>query len=147
YFTDLPEFMHVLSILYTFFFAFIFIEVLRYLVKPSYINRDIIVAAGCGYLLLLEISSFVMEYLYYHNPDDFIGIRSDSAATVFMDIVYFSSSTLTTIGFGDITPVGHHVRLICSLIGIVGQFYLVVLMGIIISKFSNLPHQPKKNQE
>lgn len=144
YFSGMQPFMNVLSIMYTVFFAFILVEVMRYLTRPSYINRDIILAAACGYLLIIEISVFVMEFFYYINADSFTGIDGRNAATIFMDIVYYSVSTVTTVGYGDITATDHHVRLISSLIGIIGQFYLVVLMGIIVSKFTTSEHRPKK---
>lgn len=54
-----------------------------------------------------------------------------------MDLVYFSSITLTSIGFGDITPSSYHTKLITAFFGIAGQFYVVVLVGILISKFSS----------
>jgi hypothetical protein len=54
-----------------------------------------------------------------------------------MDMVYFSSITLTTIGYGDILPDTHTTKLLASLFGIIGQFYSVVLIGILISKFSS----------
>jgi hypothetical protein len=49
--------------------------------------------------------------------------------------LYYSTITLTSIGYGDITPNVHYTKLIVSLVGIVGQFYSVVLVGILISKF------------
>ncbi len=54
-----------------------------------------------------------------------------------MDLDYFCSVTLTSIGFGDIAPSACFTKLITSFFGIVGQFYSVVLVGILISKFSS----------
>lgn len=58
-----------------------------------------------------------------------------------MDLVYFCSITLTTIGYGDITPNAYYTKLATSLIGIAGQFYSVVLLGILISKFTSREEQ------
>ena len=58
-------------------------------------------------------------------------------SAVYMDLVYFNSITLTSIGYGDLTPGTHYTKLITAFIGIVGQFYSVVLVGILISKFSS----------
>jgi len=44
----IPHFMSVLSIAYVLFFAFIFLEIMKFLIKPSYINADIISASACG---------------------------------------------------------------------------------------------------
>lgn len=126
-----------LNIGYVIFFLFIFWEVLKFLIKPSYINSDIISASACGYLLLIEISTFLLQFFVYQNTQSFKGIDLSSPALTYMDLVYFSSITLTSIGFGDITPGIYYTKLITSFFGIAGQFYSVVLVGILISKFSS----------
>jgi len=132
-----PYFMSALNIIYVVFFTFIFWEIVKFLIRPGYINADIITASACGYLLLLEISVFLMQFFFYNNPASFKGIDQSGPATIYIDLVYFSSITLTSIGFGDITPASHFTKLATSLFGIAGQFYLVVLVGILISKFSS----------
>ena len=51
-----------LNVAYVLFFLIIFWEVLNYLIKPSYINTDIISASACGYFLLIEISTFLLQF-------------------------------------------------------------------------------------
>ncbi len=134
---NLPYFMLTLNISYVIFFTFIFWEVVRFLIKPSYINADVISASACGYLLLVEISAFLLQAYFYHNPLSFKGIDPTGTAASYIDLVYFSSITITSIGFGDITPNTPHTKLVTALFGIAGQFYSVVLVGILISKFSS----------
>jgi hypothetical protein len=136
-FGDKANYLSLMNIAYALFFLFIFWEVLKFLVRPGYINTDIITASACGYLLLIEICTFLLQYFVYQNPQSFKGIDHTDIASIFIDLVYFSSITLTSIGFGDITPAVHYTKLITSLFGIAGQFYTVVLVGIIISKFSS----------
>lgn len=133
---NLPYFL-ILNIAYVVFFLFILWEVLKFLIKPSYINTDIISASACGYFLLIEICTFLLQFFVYQNPQSFKGIDLSSPANTYMDLVYFSSITLTSIGFGDITPNIHYTKLITSFFGIAGQFYSVVLVGILISKFTS----------
>lgn len=133
-----PEiFLLYTSLVYFLFFIVIFYEVMRFLTRPSYINMDIIVAAACGYLLLIETSSFLFQFFYYRSSDVFNGISSGKPFSIFMDLVYFSSITLTSIGFGDITAKAYFAKLTVALLGIIGQFYAVVLMGILVSKFTS----------
>lgn len=134
---NLPYFMLTLNIGYVVFFTFIFWEVVRFLIKPSYINADVISASACGYMLLIEISAFLMQAYFYYNPLSFKGVDATGTAAIYMDLVYFCSITITSIGFGDITPNTHQTKLLTSLFGIAGQFYSVVLVGILISKFSS----------
>lgn len=137
FFGDNPYYFIFLNISYVIFFFFIFWEVLKYLIKPSYINTDIISASICGYLLLIEVSTFLLQFFVYQNSQSFKGIDMSNPASTYMDLVYFSSITLTSIGFGDITPNTHFSKLFTSFFGIAGQFYSVVLVGILISKFTS----------
>lgn len=130
-------YLATLSLVYAIFFLFILWEVLKFLVKPSYINSDIISASACGYFLLIEISTFLLQFIIYQNPQSFKGVDYSNIASTYIDLVYFSSITLTSIGFGDIIPTAHYTKLLTSFFGITGQFYSVVLVGILISKFSS----------
>ena len=137
FFKGVPEFMFLLNLSYVIFFSFIFWEVFRFLIRPSYINADIISAAACGMFLLIESFVFLFQIWVYADSSSFKGLDYSSPAHTFIDLVYYCSITLTTIGYGDITPNAPHTKLAAPLIGIAGQFYFVVLVGILISKFSN----------
>ena len=128
--------MLTLSLCYTGFYLIVFIEVLRYLIRPSYINTDLVSAAICGYLLLIETGIFVMQAIYYALPGSFSNINDTSFTYTYLDMVYFCAITVTSIGFGDITPQHHIARLATVMFGIAGQFYSVVLVGLIISKYT-----------
>ncbi len=128
--------MEALSLCYTVFFLVIFVEVLRFLIRPGYINADLVSASACGYLLLLEIGIFMMQGLHYAIPGAFKGISTESFTAIYLDMVYFCSITVTSIGFGDITPAHHMSKLATSMLGIAGQFYSVVLVGILIGKYT-----------
>ncbi|MBB6369687.1 potassium channel family protein [Chryseobacterium shigense] len=137
FFKDFSWYFTFLNINYVVFFCFLFTEVVRFLLKPGYINTDIISASICGYMLLIEISVFSLQFFQYRDPASFKGVDLSSPALTFMDLVYFCSITFTSIGFGDITPNTHVTKLITAFVGIAGQFYTVVLVGILISKFSS----------
>lgn len=137
WFHDLQHFMEVVSLVYVFFFIYTFLHVFRFLIRPGYINVDIISACAGGYLLLIEISVFLMQFLYYPHPASFPGVDGTSPASIYIDFVYFSSIVQTTIGFGDISPATPAAKLVTAFLGIAGQFYTVVLIGLLISKFSS----------
>lgn len=132
-----PAFMTTISAVYVLFFLFIFLEIIKFLIKPSYVNKDIISASACGYFLLIEVNVFLMQIFFYNNSHSIKGIDMSSTSAVYMDLVYFCSITITSIGFGDILPNSHVTKLVTALFGIIGQFYTVVLVGILISKFSS----------
>jgi hypothetical protein len=135
HFAHIQAYFMVLSVLYVIFFVFIFVEVISFLIKPGYINIDLLSAAACGYLLLIEISTFLFQFFFLRNRASFKGINTIYNAIIFNDFVYFSSITITSIGYGDIVPTIYYTRLLAALVGIIGHFYTVMLVGIVISKF------------
>lgn len=136
-------FMQVLSLLYVAFFSLIFWEVMKFLIRPSYVNADIIFAAGCGYFLLIEISVFLLQFMFYNHPGSIANVDTTKMANTYMDLIYLASVVQTSIGFGDITPSFHTTRLAVSFLGVLSQLYNVLLVGILISKFSSKIN-PKK---
>jgi hypothetical protein len=137
FFVKNDDYKTSIGLVYVLFFVFIFVEIFNFLLKPSYINGDIISAAACGYFLLIEISVFLLQTHYYKNPDSFNGLDSSNPFGTFIDLVYFCCITFSSIGFGDITPNNQQTKLFTALIGVIGQFYSVVLVGILISKFAS----------
>jgi hypothetical protein len=130
-------FMQVLSTAYIFFFLFLLWELMRFLLRPGYINHDLLSAAACGYFLLIEISVFLMQVMYYHNPASFNNVSASNPSGTYIDLVYFCTITQSTIGYGDISPNAHYTKLAASLFGVAGQFYSVVLIGILLSKYAS----------
>ncbi len=129
-------FLLVVSLIYTIFFLFIFFEVFKFLIKPEEFTTDVLSAAGCGYLLLIEVFAFLFQFLLYQNPSSINVEMNQNVSAIFIDLVYFTTISLTTIGFGDIAPTAHYTKLITSLMGLIGTFYTVVLTGILISNFA-----------
>jgi len=63
-----------------------------------------------------------------------------NASGGFSDLVYYSFVTLTTVGYGDITPVTPLVRALTCLEAIAGQFYLAVLIARLVGLPSSIPN-------
>ena len=70
-------------------------------------NRFRVVFGVLGALVAhaIEVWIFALGY-YLMNASDSMGKLTGNHDGSFLDSVYFSFTTFTTIGFGDITPVG-----------------------------------------
>jgi hypothetical protein len=55
---------------------------------------------------------------------------------------YFSFVTLTSLGYGDITPVHAAARSLCILQVLIGVLYPVALLGWLVSLFAHQNQQP-----
>ena len=65
-------------------------------------------------------------------------------AAIVEQLMYFSYITLMTIGYGDILPVTPIAHKAAMFIGLIGQFYLVILTAIVVGKFINQSAQTKE---
>jgi len=53
------------------------------------------------------------------------------------DALYFSMITLTTVGYGDITPVATSARSLAMLEALTGQLYPAIIIARLVSLQSN----------
>jgi hypothetical protein len=86
------------------------------------------------YLNFALIFFFFYRVLYAHAPDAFSGLptgRVDGGAGA--SLLYFSFSTLTTTGFGDITPLHPMARSFANLEAVIGQLYPATLLARLVS--------------
>jgi hypothetical protein len=101
------------------------------------VTASVVVGALCGYLLLVVIGIFTFMILEYLQPGCFKGTTNDNITVFYQEITYYTMITMSTIGYGDIVPVWHVARMLSAFFGIVGQFYVVTFVAIIVSKFSS----------
>ncbi len=95
-----------------------------------YGNR--ITGAICFYLLLGMIWAMIYLLLMRAAPESFNGVTSTNWQENFPHMIYFSFVTLTTLGYGDISPLLPVPRFFVYLEAIVGQFYLAILVASLI---------------
>ncbi len=51
------------------------------------------------------------------------------------ELLYFSLTTLSTIGYGDVVPVGGETRMLAALEGVTGVLYIAITVAILVSRF------------
>lgn len=97
------------------------------------ININRLVGAGCIYLLSGSLWGIVYFLLNVIAPASFSGINAETWSEQLTEFTYFSFVTLTTLGYGDITPVAPIARSLCVLEAVLGQMYLTVLVAALVS--------------
>ena len=96
------------------------------------ISADTLCGAVAIYLMIGLLWSFVYLLIAHQNPAAFS--ISFANAKQFTDFIYFSFVTLTTLGYGDISPISPPARTLAYIEAILGQIYL----AIIVAKFIGL---------
>lgn len=128
-------FLRFLSIFFVIYYSFIFSEVMYQITRAREVRLNVIIGSFCGYMLLSMIALFSYLIIELNTSGSFEGI-SRVSSLIYNELSYFSFITLTSIGFGDIHPITDTSRLTVAFFGMAGQFYMVAVMGIIISRFS-----------
>lgn len=98
----------------------------------GHVDRNTIVGAICIYLLLGMIWALLFALLEGLVPGSFKGLSNEGTNVIFMDLLYFSFVSLTTMGFGDITPTLPLARYLTFMEGIVGQLYLAIMISSLV---------------
>lgn len=114
-------------------------EIVTQVWKSEYVNQIAILGLIGGYLCLGLIGFFICNFIEMIMPGSFNGIveRAVDPSQNREGLFYFSFITLMSIGYGDIAPVGKVARNAAVFIGLIGQFYTVILTAIVVGKFIN----------
>ena len=125
------------------FFSYISINILIGIFRQKTISSDLIYGSICVYLLIGLAWAFVYSAIEITIPGSFefaINYAQDPSSqidrqTTLSLFVYYSYVTLTTLGFGDITPLTPPAQSISILEALTGQFYLVILVARIVGNY------------
>lgn len=113
------------------FFGFAIINILQFMYKAQDVTKEVLFAAVVVYLLMAIMWVFIYGLLEFIQPGSFNipDAQNQEASQLFL---YFSFVTITTLGYGDITPVTDKAASLAVIEAIVGQIYLVVLVAWLV---------------
>jgi voltage-gated potassium channel len=116
---------------------FLVYEILRYIFKTDDLTFDSIFATVSIYLMLALVFSMFYTYIYNTMPGSFKLPDSQilpDFGSVKHNMFYFSMVTIATLGYGDIVPVSSAARMLAVIEAIVGQFFVAVVVAMLIGK-------------
>jgi hypothetical protein len=126
------------SISWLLFFSFVTWSEVRSVLQQKQVTSETISMAICAYLLLGLTWGLLYIVMFERQPGAFNFGESRTVTSLadeqeyFPLLIYFSLTTLTTLGFGDITPVTLQARYAAVAEGITGQLYLAILVARLV---------------
>jgi len=120
------------------FLLWVLVVVLREVFRATTTERDAVLGALCGFVLILMVFMRLHGLLEALTPGAYQAngppLSACSDVMLVATFQYFSTVTLTTVGFGDIVPVTPAARLATGLEAIVGQLYLAVVIATLVGR-------------
>ncbi|MGD9330639.1 MAG: potassium channel family protein [Desulfobacterales bacterium] len=110
--------------------GFIAYKILGYALRGGRVDHEKVAAAVCAYLLLGVVWADLFELVNILIPVSF-----NSTLLSAKDFLYYSFVTLSTLGYGDITPVKGPAQALAYTEALVGQLYLTVLVARLVGLY------------
>ena len=108
------------------------------------VNQNIMVGSVVLYLLLGLIWAMIYLLILLFFPDAFNGLESLAWQENFSRVAYYSFVTLTTLGYGDISPKNSIAEFFVYLQTIVGVFYMAIIVSTLVSsRLAQLQNTPQ----
>jgi len=128
-----PNFyLHLINDLYSLvFIGLLAFVILRQTFRPGPITSRRIQGSVAVYLLLGLLWAVAYEIVEVLSPGSF-SVSARQGATL-SQLGYFSFTTLTTVGFGDILPISPAARSLVVLEALVGQLFPAILIARLVA--------------
>ena len=134
--------------------AFLFLMsalILNEMRKKDHVDGDTVLGGVCVYLLL------VLAFMYTHGLIEFLlpgsyavagnavsGSEAGLDDHAFVELLYFSLVTITTLGYGDILPVGATSRLAAGAEAMFGQLFLAIFIARLVGLYTAQEHARRR---
>jgi len=121
------------------FFTVVCVVIMRHVMTSKTVTGDTIAGSICAYLLLGLVWALLYDLIELVIPGSF-GFPSDLVTggepgreIGFLSFAYFSFTTMTTLGYGDITPLSKTAQAFAPLQAVFGQLYIAILVARLVA--------------
>lgn len=111
-----------------------------YTFRARTVMSDVVLAAASLYLVVGSGFGAIFALIEWLVPGSFA--VASGAAVTWQQMVYYSYVTLTTVGYGDVTPISHYAQSVAVFEAILGVLYTVILLSRIVGLSASQPPGP-----
>ena len=115
----------------------ILIVLTRYTFAKREVFTEVILAATSLYLILGSVFAAIYGLIFWFDPNAFTS--ATGGAVGWQQLLYYSYVTLTTLGYGDVLPVGHVAQSMAAFQAIAGTLYTVLLLSRLVGMHTARP--------
>ena len=117
------------------FHAFVVVCLLRYMLSDEVMTLDELFAAAGLYVLMAFVFAYLYALVELFAPGSFFINPSNNpdGATGWWELLYFSFTCLSSVGFGEITPVSDHARSLVMIQQMLGVLYIALVISRLVA--------------
>jgi len=133
--SDAPALNSTIAAVTASFLGFLIWNLLHDLYKSGRPTSERVFGALCAYVFVGLLFAVIYAHMEYRQPGSFATSQEVFAEDVLQEsnlfplFTYFSFVTLTTLGYGDISPVAEAARTLAWFEALLGQLYLAVMVA------------------
>jgi hypothetical protein len=127
------------------FFTFVVAFLIRFISKSKSVDVNVLITSINIYLLAGIIGASLSLAFYQVYPDAY-NFPAYIEHPVFAHFLYYSFITMSTVGYGDITPRIPETQTLAYLLSISGQLYVAIIIAFLIGKMLMQGDQKKEGQ-
>ena len=123
--------------------AFVVANLLRFVLRAPSVNADVLCASISAYLMLGLMWTMAYWLVDQLTPGGAFSFNTNAGKQSMngFNAFYFSFITLSTVGYGDITPVSKVARMLAATEAMTGLLYVAVLISRLVSLYSTRKSQ------
>lgn len=131
------EFILMRLSVYFIFYITVTAHIIQQVWHEKEVDKTVIIGLMSGYISLGFLAFFMLLSIELITPNSFTGILLDSQSMEIRadSLMYYAYITLLTIGYGDIIPVTPVAQKAVVLVGLIGQFYIVIITSVVVAKY------------
>ena len=117
------------------FHAFVVVCLLRYILRDEVMTLDELFAAAGLYVLMAFVFAYLYALIEHWQPGAFVINPANNPHGVIRlwDLLYFSFTCLTSVGFGEITPASDHARSLVMVQQMTGVLYFALVISRLVT--------------
>lgn len=110
-------------------------SLMHYIFLARAVTQDVLYSAIAVYLLIATTFTPIYAAIEFLNPGAFASAY-ETIAIEWPQLVYYSFSTLTTLGYGDIVPINMWAKALAAFEAVIGVLYIAMLMARLVSLYN-----------
>jgi voltage-gated potassium channel len=131
------------------FMIMVALTILIDLFRSRKVSGDTLAGAVCVYLLIAVIWGYFFLLIEVIVPGSFSFTQGHARMQLwisqeFFPFFYFSLVTITTVGYGDMSPVTTEAQTFATIEALIGQIYLTILVARLVGMY--MVHQQRDNE-